>query len=425
MTKLSRVFVVLFALVAPAALPAQADARSHIRDLFHFGSCDTLICLSTSTGVHGSHYNPDASAVAQVFVDFLSRAITNSVASVPLGATSSGTTFTFNDAGIPIATAQSTGPIFGERAQTLGRGRLAMSLKYTQSSFTAIRGVPLDNLQLTLTHEDESPAGLGDPSFERDTIHIATTMDASISVMALTATWGIANNVDIGFAVPLARLSFSGRSIANLVNTTGTAIHFFKGTTGNPQFADTARSESNVTGIGDISLRAKFNLMQTDRGGAAFLTELRVPTGNEDNLLGTGKAWVTGSFIASLTMRQFTPHANIGYLYRSREDLSSGVLGAVGFDALIAPKFTLAADVLALGEIGESRLALPQPAVYLDGSVVRRTNIPSGRDNLVGASIGAKWVIAGFTAVGNALLPLGDGGMSPNLTWTVGLERTF
>ena len=55
MTKLSRAFVVLFALLAPATLHAQEDARGRIRDLFHFGSCDTLICLSTSTGIHGSH----------------------------------------------------------------------------------------------------------------------------------------------------------------------------------------------------------------------------------------------------------------------------------------------------------------------------------------------------------------------------------
>src|SRR5215468_12357917 len=103
----------LRALTACALLYASAagaqDARTKIRDIFHFGTCDALICLSSLTGIHGEHYNPDASAVGQVFVDFLNNAITNSITNVPLGATSSGTTFAFDASGVPIATASSTG----------------------------------------------------------------------------------------------------------------------------------------------------------------------------------------------------------------------------------------------------------------------------------------------------------------------------
>lgn len=411
-------------LLASTALSAQ-DARTRIRDIFHFGTCDTLICLSTSTGVHGTHYNPDASAVGQVVVDFLSRAITNSVANVPLGATSSGTTFTFDAAGLPVATAQSTGPIFGERAQTLGRGRFLMSAKYTHSSFASIRGVPLTDLQLTLTHEDEPPTGLGDPSIERDTIHIATSIDASVSVFALSGTWGVSNNVDLGFAIPIVGLKFDGTSIGTIVPVSGTIAHYWKGTAANPQLVDTARSSANVSGIGDISLRAKFNLVQAPVGGAAFLADVRLPTGKEEDLLGTGVTTVSGTFIASLTMKQFTPHGNIGYLYRAGDDRNAGVLGAIGFDALIARPFTLAADVAGQWPIGADKFVLPPPAVYIDGSSVRRTNLPQGKDDVVAASIGGKLLLGGFTLVGNVLLPLSEGGVRPNATWTVGLERAF
>jgi len=55
---------------------------------------------------------------------------------------------------------------------------------------------------------------------------------------------------------------------------------------------------------------------------------------------------VVSWFITSLTRKQFTPRANIGYIYRSGENQNSGVLSAVGFDALIASPFTLAADVV-------------------------------------------------------------------------------
>ncbi|HEY7234985.1 MAG TPA: hypothetical protein VH539_12605 [Gemmatimonadaceae bacterium] len=405
---------------------AQDDVRSKVREIFHFGTCSSLICLSTSTGMHGTHFNPDANAVGQVVVDFLSNAITNSVANVPLGATSSGTTFAFDAAGLPIATAQSTGPIFGERAQTLGRNRFLVSGKYTESSFSSLRGVPLTDLQLTLTHQDVPPPGLGDPDFERDTIHIATSLQASVSVFALSATWGITNNIDIGFAIPFVNLSVSGTSIGTIVPATSVINHYWKGTAADPQLVDTASGSAMQSGIGDVSIRAKFNLVQTPIGGAAFLADVRLPTGKQDDLLGTGETSVISWFITSLTLKQFTPHANIGYIYRSGENQNSGVLSAVGFDALIASPFTLAADVVGQFPIGTDKLTLPKPAVYLDGTVVPRTNIPNGKDDIVAASMGAKLLVGGgFIAVGNVLFPISEGGMRPNATWTVGLERNF
>jgi len=406
---------------------AQAqDARTKVREIFHFGTCDVLICLSTTTGVHGTHYNPDAAAVGQVVVDFLTDAMTNSVASVPLGATSSGTTFTFDAGGLPVATAQSTGPILGERSQTLGRGRALISGKFTRSAFSSLRGVPLNDLQLTLTHQDVDPAGLGDPAFERDTIHIATSLDASVSVFALAGTWGLTNNVDIGIAIPFVNLSVSGQSIGTIVPTTGGVVHFWKGTAASPQLVDTAASSTQQSGIGDVSLRAKFNLVQSPFGGAALLTDVRLPTGKKDNLLGTGQLSVSSTFITSLTLKQFTPHANIGYMYRAGEDQNSGVLAIVGFDALIAAPFTLAADVIGNWPVGTEKLKLPKPVVFQDGTVVQRSNIPQGTDNVVGAGVGVKYLLgAGFTGVGNVLFPMTEGGMRPKATWTVGLERNF
>ena len=424
MAKLMKALVAVVFVVSSAR--AQDDVRSKVREIFHFGTCASLICLSTSTGTHGSHYNPDANAVGQVVVDFLSNAITNSIANVPLGATSSGTTFAFDAAGLPIATAQSTGPIFGERAQTLGRNRFLISGKYTESSFSSLRGVPLTNLQMTLTHEDEPPPGLGDPDFERDTIHIATSLQASLSVFALSATWGITNNIDIGFAIPFVNLSVSGTSIGTIVPATGVINHYWKGTAAAPQLVDTARGSAMQSGLGDVSVRAKFNLVQSPIGGAAFLADVRLPTGKQDDLLGTGETSVISWFITSLTLKQFTPHANIGYIYRSGENQNSGVLSAVGFDALIASPFTLAADVVGQFPVGTDKLTLPKPAVYIDGTVVPRTNIPNGKDDIVAASMGAKLLVGGgFIAVGNVLFPISEGGMRPNATWTVGLERNF
>ena len=50
------------------------------------------------------------------------------------------------------------------------------------------------------------------------------------------------------------------------------------------------RTESgNYSGIGDILLRTKLNLGQSPRGAGAVALDLRLPTGDEENLAGSGK----------------------------------------------------------------------------------------------------------------------------------------
>lgn len=426
MSRFTRSCVVVALSLALAPLPAAAQSvRERIVEMFHFGTCEQLICLSTSTGVHGAHYNPDAAGVGLAMIDFLSSAITSSVSNVPLGATSSGMTFTFDSSGNPVATAQSTGPILGERPQTLGRGRSVIGAHYTRSSLQAVRGVPLTELALTLTHQDTDPDGVGDPDFERDTIHIDTFMEGAVDVMLFSFTHGISNAIDIGVAVPIVRLDFEGRSIGEIFPS-GAVVHFFGGTPTEPELADTATSSASTTGIGDIALRLKVNLAQAGRGGAAFLADVRLPTGSTEDMLGSGKTTVRGTFISAMRFQQFTPHFNAGYVYRGGLDRNSAFAGALGFDALVAPQLTLAAELIGQWEVGESKLTLPRPAVFVDGTVVRRTNIPEMHDDLLNGSVGAKWVVGNdVILVGNVLLPLSEGGMRSSAVYTLGVQKPF
>jgi hypothetical protein len=425
-----------FLLVAAALLsgsPAHAQGgeddtmRARLRNVFHFGSCDELICLSLeSPGEHGQHFNPAAHEVAEAVVGFLGNAIQTSVANIPLGATSSGTIFEMGPSGVPVPVAGSNGPIFGERSQTLGRGRFLVGVNATGASFQSIRGVNLDDLSLTLSHEDEPPSGVGNPSFERDTIHVQTSLDASMTAVSLYLTYGLTNRIDVGVVVPMVNLSVDGTSIGTIVNTGNFPLHFWSGTSADPKFVDTTRSSGSTTGLGDIAARVKFNLVQSARGGAAFLTDVRLPTGDEEELLGAGTVAVRGLLVMAARIGDMTPHLNAGFLWREGEDQNSALVGALGFDALAAPGLTLAADLVGQYQLGESHVTLPPPTRYLDGSIVRGTNIPAQRDHLLAASVGSKYELGGgLLAVGNVILPLGENGMRPGLYWTFGLERGF
>ncbi len=53
-----------------------------------------------------------------------------------------------------MRTSISAGPIYAERAQTLGRGPLFVSLARTGLHYETLRGVPLDAIPLAFTHQN-------------------------------------------------------------------------------------------------------------------------------------------------------------------------------------------------------------------------------------------------------------------------------
>ena len=111
--------VVLIALSAPAR---GQNLRQQVRQLFTFGNCGEVVCLDTTVLFgHGLHYIPASEAVGNTLIAFLSTSIGISVSNTPISSASSGTSFRF-EGGAPVRTSTSGGPVFGERAQTLGRG---------------------------------------------------------------------------------------------------------------------------------------------------------------------------------------------------------------------------------------------------------------------------------------------------------------
>src|SRR3954453_20812405 len=105
--------------------------RDRLSDLFIFGAGEDPLTLGgtsdpnnpDSIRIHGNHFVPAAVASNGTVISFLTNSIGSNVANVPVSATSGGSTFRF-EGGVPIRTSSSAGPIFAERAQTLGRGRL-------------------------------------------------------------------------------------------------------------------------------------------------------------------------------------------------------------------------------------------------------------------------------------------------------------
>jgi hypothetical protein len=434
--------------VSPVVAPLAAQGlRSQIAQLFIFGPGEDPLFLSgsadpsnpTSIQAHGSHYVPSSSSQNGTIIGFLTDAIGGNIANTPIGSTSGGETFRF-EGGVPVKTSTSAGPIFAERAMTLGRGRALVGVNYSNFRFTTLRGASLNDLQLNFTHENVDFAGcdaqqgddcskMGVPVLENDVIAVKLALDLKVRVTSFYVTYGLTDRLDVSAVVPVVSTSLHGESTAQVIPFGGpTAVHFFGGTPTNPVLTTGRTVLGDATGLGDVAVRAKLRVRDTPRASLALLGEARFATGAVEDLLGAGDFAARGLAVLTSRLGDFSPHANVGYLYRRSLTQNDAVLATGGFDERINDHVTLAADIVSELQVGESTLKLPGTVTY-DAPfhrTVTPTQIPDTRDDVVNGSFGFKILPRNdVTLVLNALLPLNRGGLRADRTLTAGVEVTF
>jgi len=416
----------LFILAVASAPAAGQSLKDEFGYLFTFGTCGEPLCLDVNAAVHGEHFNPGITQGQHNLLAFVEGSIATSLGNLPFTAASGGVTFRF-DNGVPVATSVSAGPIYGERAQTLGRGRFLFGANLTGISMDNIRGKPLSDLNLTFTHQNVGDPALGNPDFERDIIEVKLDMQFTLLVTSAYASYGLTDNLDFGVLVPFVRASLSGNSKAQVVPFDRPTPHQF-GTQSNPSDFASSNVDATATGIGDIALRLKANLYQGPSMGFGAIADVRLPTGSEEDFLGSGATSVRVLGVLSGRSGNFSPHANAGFAYRSGTNQSNSMLATIGFDHLLSDKVSIAADVISDLEMGTSKLVLPAPVVFTAPTVttVDLTDIPDRKDNFVNASFGMKAQLPGdIRGVANILFPLTNAGLSPKFLWMFGFERTF
>lgn len=345
---------------------------------------------------------------------------------------SSVTGFTFDlERGIPIRTTESLGPLLTERATTLGARKLDVTLAYTRLNFTKLQGKDLDDLTVTFRRGDVNGNGIRDTdglfSFESDIIRARLKVDLDEDIIAFIATYGVTSVWDIGLLVPIIHVQLKARASAAIFDQFGRRggstpvgdlpIHRFgpnskcKPAISPPSSTDTCKASKGgeETGVGDIILRTKYNFLRNAGGltpDLAFLFEVKLPTGDEGRLLGTGGTNLGGLFIASKTYgRWFTPHVNVGYEINTKDLEQNSIRYAVGFDARLLSKLSFDADV-----IGRFKPAGNETGEHIND-----------------LSLGVKWnPLSAWIVRTNIQIPLDkNSGLRADVIPTVGVEYLF
>jgi hypothetical protein len=396
---------------------------------------------------HGQHFTLANVETNQAIQQAFTTLIGNNVSNFPLSSTVSGLTFDFST-GTPVATTTSLGPIFAERAQTIGRRRINVGANVSILTFDTFRGVPTDGLKFSFAHQNVPAPGATDPGImgdnenEFDVLNMDLNMQASAQIYAFYATYGVTDRLDVNVAVPIIHMRIEAEETAIFDSFTmarnGAPNHFF----GNNSLSFNQTLINTATGIGDVALRGKYRFYGKPGFDAAVLGDVRLPTGDEENFLGTGETSARVQAILSWAVGSgFNPHFNTGFQFRGGKTETNAYEVVTGFDQKLTEHLTFAGDFLGQYEMGtpEEDINFPDPVVVsgdlagqpnpLDQTltkVVDPTNIPDRSDNLNSGALGVKWSPkSNFLVIANAIVSLNEGGIRDHITPTFGLEYNF
>ncbi len=400
----------------------------------------------------------------------LSSAIATQLAILPIISPSSGFTYRYDsEAGAFVRTTTSFGPIYSERAETVGRGKVSFGVSYQRFRFSSIDGMNLHKVPAVFSHIPDTGPNQSPETYESDVIQTANNIDLNMDSTVAYGTVGLTDRIDVSVSVPLVSVRMGVASDAAIIRVSGPTVTIpGVGTVANPhQFTSNPNSlthsyysNGSASGIGDISFRVKANVWRGQTAGLAIGLDVRTPTANARELLGSGAAGIKPFIVVSGAGRHFAPHLNLGYQWNGSSILAGDVTGSTVFENAAGMEviengpamkrklpsqlpYTLGADIgvnktltFSFDYLGQ--VLIGDPRVFRDNAIT--DNIPGGAGSLTLPTIsGGKDTIvlssgaAGFKynlfenllLTGNILFRLDNKGLRQTVTPLVALSYAF
>jgi len=151
-----------------------------------------------------SHYAHFVGSAQQTLNQTVSTAIATQLAILPLISPSSGFTYKYDSAsGAFVRTTTSLGPVYTERAETIGRGKVSFGVSYQRFRFQNLDGIDLHKINAVFTHvPNTGPGGAAEP-YEADVIQTVNSIDLKMDQTVLYGTVGVTDRVDVSVAIPI------------------------------------------------------------------------------------------------------------------------------------------------------------------------------------------------------------------------------
>jgi hypothetical protein len=434
--------------VALLASSGSAFAQSfHLRDLLTDFLREGITLAPPPAGFpsHEAHFIAEDSPQFLAMQQF-NGLIANQLSSFPLASSAGGFAYTYDPAlGVFTRSTESFGPVYAERADTLGKGRFNLGLNFSHFTFDEVNGLSLSDgdVRLVFTHQDVNHDHSDlEPFFEGDVITAALSLKITSNITAFVFSYGLTDRLDVSTAIPIVKVDIDARADASIdrlaSGTVAPGIHRFT----NGGSTETFTRSGDASGIGDIVLRAKYRLSSGTKYGLALGTDFRLPTGDQDDLLGTGATQVLAYAIASAHFGSFSPHANVGYQWAIHPSdgihQPSQIIYTGGFDVSVGPRLTFVADVLGRTYVNTKVVSVqdkvftantnpdPNAPPTLVSATLPQLQSESGDLNTLLGSVGIKInPVGNLLLTVNGLFSISKEGLQDKFTPLVGLDYSF
>lgn len=406
-----KTLVILVVIAATLLFRSESSAKK-LRDLIPglYGG-DGIILADPPAGSPFPSHSPHFTIASTDAINRLNDQISAEIGVFPFNSSVGSFTFKFDPAlATFVRTTETLGPIFAERATTLGRGRFSFNASFSYFKYDQFEGDNLNDIQVAAQHQpDVLPPNDERTSFELDTVRIDVDLDIRVWLLPLAATYGITDRLDVGIIVPIVRVAMDVNTHAAVVVSPDNPFPTAHTFVGGPESPDDSAS-GDATGLGDIVLRAKYHLIKSEAIDLAGSLLVKLATGDEDNFLGTGDTTVRPFLILSRTFANFlvpsinfSPHLNIGYEFNLDNSSRNTVEYVIGFDAG-SRKFVFAWELIGSHE----------------------TNGDGIGTDILTTSVGVKWnPFKQFLLFANALVALNDEGLRADVIPSFGAEYSF
>jgi hypothetical protein len=281
----------------------------------------------------------------------LNTSVATQLSNLPVYSPASGIRYQFDSQlGVYVPFAQSLGPVLTERAETIGKEKFFFAFTYQRFQFDRQDDLDWRNLQVAIPVQ--FPANPLVPVPPQLRIDAQSFVSLNITQATAYFTYGISHWLDASYVIPVITSTLFFQTGAGLTGLgTGAIVPVLP----------TRSVEGSSTGIGDQIARIKAQLFDGRHFSLALATDFRMPTGDEFNFHGAGAFGVKPFLIASFTAKSISPHVNAGYQWNGssllasrsgteKQRLPGQIFAAVGFDASISRRLTLAFDVLDQGD---------------------------------------------------------------------------
>jgi len=244
-------------------------------------------------------------------------------------------------------------------------------------------------------------------------VRVVADLGIDAHIVTPSLTYGVTRDLDVNLTLPILRTALDVDTRSQIPDP---RLPSFALPAGSP-IAGTQRiaASDSAAGVGDLLLRAKYLLLREHAVDVATLLGLSMPTGDPDNFQGTGTTRVQPALVLSRVFGdRFEPLLNVGVDINADDVSRSIVRWAVGTTAQLGP---LTGVLVFLGphELARQSDRIEPPFFF-----------QIERNDQYDAAIGLRWRFAdsGFVSA-NALVPLNEQGLRPDVIPTVEVEYAF